>query len=247
MLNVVAERLANCVRGQDVVARQGGDEFALLLPHITRLNDVEAVAERIIREVSAPIPVGGSTVQVGISIGIALYPEHAADIDTLLSLADRAMYASKAAGRNRYTLAEKTTGHQCLPVEFLNWNENNAVGIEMIDSQHQALVSLINRLGDELKNGRSRIQLLATFQELVHYTEFHFAAEEGLMRDAGIQSLDVHHQKHQQLLEDIRQFGQDLDHRSMALTMRYLQEWLVRHIDTMDKGLGRLLRSQGLS
>lgn len=188
LLNVVAERLAGCVRGQDVVARQGGDEFVLLLPAIASADDARRVAECMISEVSAPIA-----------------------------------------------------------LEFLNWKENNAVGIAMIDSQHPTLVDLINRLGDELKNGRSRGQLLNTFQELVRYTEFHFEAEEGLMRAAEIQSLDAHHLKHQQLLADIRTFGQDLDRCSMALTMRYLQEWLVRRIDTMDKGLGRLLLAWGQS
>jgi hemerythrin-like metal-binding protein len=228
------------------VARQGGDEFALLLPDVGSDGLAQQLAERLIREVSAPIPLGDFTVKVGISIGIALYPEHGRDIDTLLNLADRAMYASKEAGRNRYTVAEKLTDAAPLIVELLAWNQTHAVGIEVIDRQHRGMMDLVNRLGNELKNGLTRELLQETVQELLTATEIHFQTEEDLMSEHGIKSLETHRGKHQQLLADVRRFGVEVDRRSMALTMRYLQEWLIRHIETMDKGLGRLLQDRGV-
>lgn len=247
LLKIVAERLAVCVRGQDVVARLGGDEFALLLPNVDSTALAGQVAERIIREVSAPIPLGAVSVTVGISIGIALYPEFGQDIDTLLNQADRAMYASKEAGRNRYTVADKQSGTTPLIVEFLTWSDAHAVGVEVIDDQHRGLVDLVNRLGAQLKSGQARERLQETLQELVEATVIHFQTEEDLMRQHDIASLAAHREKHQQLLGDVSKFGQDLDRRSMALTMRYLQEWLIRHIETMDKGLGRLLQAKGVN
>ena len=246
LLKVVAERLAGCLRRRDVVARQGGDEFALLLPDVGSNGLAQQLAERLIREVSAPIPLGDFTVKVGISIGIALYPEHGRDIDTLLNLADRAMYASKEAGRNRYTVGEKLTDAAPLIVELLAWNQTHAVGIEVIDRQHRGMMDLVNRLGNELKNGLTRELLQETVQELLTATEIHFQTEEDLMSEHGIKSLETHRGKHQQLLADVRRFGVEVDRRSMALTMRYLQEWLIRHIETMDKGLGRLLQDRGV-
>jgi diguanylate cyclase (GGDEF)-like protein/hemerythrin-like metal-binding protein len=246
LLKVVAERLAGCLRRRDVVARQGGDEFALLLPDVGSNGLAQQLAERLIREVSAPIPLGDFSVKVGISIGIALYPEHGRDIDTLLNLADRAMYASKEAGRNRYTVAEKLTDAAPLIVELLAWNQTHAVGIEVIDRQHRGLMDLVNRLGNELKNGLARERLQETVQELLTATEIHFQTEEDLMSEHDIKSLETHRGKHQQLLADVRRFGVEVDRRSMALTMRYLQEWLIRHIETMDKGLGRLLQDRGV-
>ncbi len=246
LLKIVAERLAGCVRGHDIVARQGGDEFALLLPAVGKAEIAQQIAERIILEVSAPIPLGDITVKVGISIGIALYPLHGNDIDTLLSLADRAMYASKEAGRNRQSMAEQGVNIQPVTVEFLTWSETHAVGIDIIDQQHRKLVELVNRLGSELKNGQARERLQATVQELLNFTVVHFQTEEDLMSEHTPQMLEAHRARHQQLLGDVKNFGDDLDRRSMALTMRYLQEWLVRHIDTMDKGLGRALQDQGL-
>jgi hemerythrin-like metal-binding protein len=120
------------------------------------------------------------------------------------------------------------------------------VGIEVIDRQHRGMMDLVNRLGNELKNGLARELLQETVQELLTATEIHFQTEEDLMSEHGIKSLETHRGKHQQLLADVRRFGVEVDRRSMALTMRYLQEWLIRHIETMDKGLGRLLQDRGV-
>jgi hemerythrin-like metal-binding protein len=156
------------------------------------------------------------------------------------------MYASKEAGRNRSTVAEKRPDAAPLIVELLAWNQTHAVGIEVIDHQHRGLMDLVNRLGNELKNGLARERLQETVQELLTATEIHFQTEENLMSEHGIKSLETHREKHQQLLADVRRFGVEVDRRSMALTMRYLQEWLIRHIETMDKGLGRLLQDRGV-
>jgi diguanylate cyclase (GGDEF)-like protein len=102
LLRVVAERLLASVRGSDLVARQGGDEFIVVLSEVHRPQDAALVAQKIIDSVMRPIAVGGQSVQVGCSIGIALLSESCPDFTSLMRAADTAMYAAKDAGRNTY-------------------------------------------------------------------------------------------------------------------------------------------------
>ncbi|MEW6119886.1 MAG: EAL domain-containing protein [Pseudomonadota bacterium] len=106
LLRTVAGRLRALVREDDTVARLGGDEFVILLPEIRQDDDPRHVAQKIIDELARPIPVGGQSVSVGVSIGIALYPDDALDAAGWLACADRAMYAAKDSGRNTYQFAD---------------------------------------------------------------------------------------------------------------------------------------------
>lgn len=103
VLKEIGERLARCVRHGDFAARLGGDEFAVLLalPDGHQRHYVLEVARRIIDSVSTPIMVDGLDIQIGCSIGVALWPTDAADLTLALQNADRALYAAKRAGRAR--------------------------------------------------------------------------------------------------------------------------------------------------
>lgn len=104
LLQEIAHRLKSCVRTSDTVARLGGDEFTALLPDVDGSGAIQ-VAKKILQSLPVSYVIGGKTLTVTPSIGISLYPDHAPDAATLIQLADGAMYASKQAGRNRYTLA----------------------------------------------------------------------------------------------------------------------------------------------
>jgi diguanylate cyclase (GGDEF)-like protein len=99
-LKITAGRIAEAVRGDDIVGRPGGDEFIVVLPRITGVADVDVVAQRIIRMVRRPITVGGRELLLGASIGVALYPEHGRTARVLVSHADAAMYSAKRRGGN---------------------------------------------------------------------------------------------------------------------------------------------------
>ncbi|WP_175426545.1 sensor domain-containing diguanylate cyclase [Azospirillum brasilense] len=103
VLKEIGERLARCVRHGDFAARLGGDEFTVLLalPDGHQRHYVLEVARRIIDSVSTPIMVDGLDIQIGCSIGVALWPTDAADLTLALQHADRALYAAKRAGRAR--------------------------------------------------------------------------------------------------------------------------------------------------
>ena len=96
LLSVLGQRLAEVVREpDDVVARLGGDEFVVLARGMHNEETIGVLCERLTRAVSAPVTVDGIDVSVGVSIGIALAPEHGTDYGTLLQRADIAMYDAK--------------------------------------------------------------------------------------------------------------------------------------------------------
>ncbi|MEO8299004.1 MAG: EAL domain-containing protein [Burkholderiales bacterium] len=101
LLRSVARRLLDAVRGADTVCRLGGDEFVVVLRDVVDVDEVaHVVNERLVPLVRAPHDVGGAELHVSCSVGVAVYPDDATDIDTLMSHADAAMYQAKAAGRD---------------------------------------------------------------------------------------------------------------------------------------------------
>jgi diguanylate cyclase (GGDEF)-like protein len=95
MLKELARRLSAVVRPTDTVARLGGDEFALLVPNLTQPDAGVLLAERISRALQDPFVIDGLPLEAEASVGIALYPAHGDDVETLLQRADVAMYVAK--------------------------------------------------------------------------------------------------------------------------------------------------------
>jgi diguanylate cyclase (GGDEF)-like protein len=96
LLKQVGPRLQGVLRDSDTVARLGGDEFGVLLRRVQGVADVELLAERITSALDQPFQVNDLRLEVGASIGSALYPEHGQDAETLIQRADVAMYMAKA-------------------------------------------------------------------------------------------------------------------------------------------------------
>lgn len=104
LLQEVALRLRQCVRESDTVARVGGDEFVVLLQHISLPEQAALVAEKIRSALSRPFTIEGHSLNIVPSIGIAQYPEHGDDEQQLLNHADKAMYfAKKGDDRRQYS------------------------------------------------------------------------------------------------------------------------------------------------
>lgn len=102
LLELVAARIAACVRDTDTVARLGGDEFTVILTEVTIPRHVDALAGKILAALDQPFKLRAAQVSISASIGIALYPADGATPDELVRHADAAMYIAKHAGRNRY-------------------------------------------------------------------------------------------------------------------------------------------------
>jgi diguanylate cyclase (GGDEF)-like protein len=98
-LQEVALRMKSQLRTHDLLARQGGDEFAVLVPLVRSRAEVEEIADRLERCMDGPFAIEGYTVYGSASVGIALYPDDGDSKDALLKTADAAMYKVKHAGR----------------------------------------------------------------------------------------------------------------------------------------------------
>ena len=105
LLVAVATRLREQVRASDTVARLGGDEFTVILPSLRDANDAVRVADNILTAIGKPFQIADTHASVGVSIGIALFPQHGHTVEDILNAADNAMYQAKNAGRNGYAFA----------------------------------------------------------------------------------------------------------------------------------------------
>jgi diguanylate cyclase (GGDEF)-like protein len=99
LLAAVGGRLRRCTRGTDVVARLGGDEFAVLIAPHTPAHEIATIARRLADAFAAPFAIAGHQRTVHVSSGHAVFPNDAADAESLLGAADAAMFAAKRAGR----------------------------------------------------------------------------------------------------------------------------------------------------
>jgi diguanylate cyclase (GGDEF)-like protein len=109
VLRTIAQNLRAVLPAADVIARIGGDEFVILSWDVTR-DEAIAIAERVISAITAPITLAdGASVTIGVSIGIAIAPDHGNDAETLLALADAALYEAKSSGKSCCRVASTDT------------------------------------------------------------------------------------------------------------------------------------------
>ena len=111
LLQELAGRWKALLHGADTLARLGGDEFALVLPVTSDLRTASLIAEHLQRALVRSFVLDGHSVEVGASIGIALYPEHGRDSETLLRHADAAMYVAKRSGKSNAVYAVERADH----------------------------------------------------------------------------------------------------------------------------------------
>lgn len=102
VLQEAARRLQSCVRSTDTVGRLGGDEFTVLLEDVHHVDEISALARKILDAFAEPAEVAGHDLHLSTSIGVTVYPYDHKDADTLLKNADIAMYQAKQEGRNNY-------------------------------------------------------------------------------------------------------------------------------------------------
>ena len=111
LLLEVAQRLRQCTRESDMVCRQGGDEFVVLVPQAGATSELEQLAGKLLLQLNLPFSLPERTVQISASIGIARFPDQGRSADDLLRAADEAMYRAKGAGGNRVARGADGSGN----------------------------------------------------------------------------------------------------------------------------------------
>jgi diguanylate cyclase (GGDEF)-like protein/PAS domain S-box-containing protein len=143
LLKAVAGRLSACMRDTDTVARLGGDEFAILAMATGDQREAAVgAANRLLKAVAAPYDLDGHNVDIGTSIGIALAPEHGADVDQLMKCADLALYKAKSMGRNACRLFEDAMGAEAQTRRTLEIDLRNALIQDEFELHYHPIVDI---------------------------------------------------------------------------------------------------------
>ena len=183
LLQSIAQRLLNCVRASDTVSRQGGDEFVILLPEVTHVQDATVCADKILEILRSPHRVDEHDLHVTASIGIVTYPDDGTDAETLMKHADFAMYHAKDNGRDNRQFFKRDLNMRALVRRSLENGLRYALEREELMLQYQPKINL--ETGD-IVGVEALIRWLHPDLGLVSPAEFIPIAEEcGLMVPIG--------------------------------------------------------------
>lgn len=129
------------------------------------------------------------------------------------------------------------------------WMDKYEVHIESIDKQHKKLVELLNTLATAMSSGKGNLVMESTLKELIDYTVYHFGEEEKYFIMIDYPQAEAHLLEHHELIEKVSQFKVDFEAKKVGLSielMRFLKEWLIKHISGTDKQLGLMLNKAGI-
>ncbi|MDR2113099.1 MAG: diguanylate cyclase [Candidatus Accumulibacter sp.] len=254
LLSAVAERMQKSLRESDTLARLGGDEFVAILPVIEEARDAAKVAKKIRRALCSPFDLTCDvTVSIDCSIGIAIYPDHGGDGDSLLKSADDAMYVAKSQGRTKvyfargavdtavakddrqddHLAANRRDDHH---VEPLLWRPAYECGEETIDRQHKAIFTFCNSSILAIENGDiSLAELPEIFARFISEAVSHFQYEESMLSRFGYPEpeFEAHRKQHQALHNQMKNLHRLALAREVSIdeVMLFI-EWnnVVQHI-----------------
>ena len=247
VLKTVAKRLQECIRDMDTVARLGGDEFAIILNEMGHPEDSSNVAEKVIQTLLVPMEIQGNiNCSIGVSIGIAIYPQNGSEIDRLMNAADTAMYESKSHGKNRYTFCKEQANRQDLAEPWISLDSTHLVGIREVDQQHAKIVAMLNKLNTSIKDAEQTESNSLLLDEIIAFTKFHFDVEGCLMDQYEYPDSFDHKQAHQSLLNEVTYLKKKYLEGGESVVLQTLKDWLLLHVANYDKQLAIFLIDHGV-
>ena len=247
VLQTVAARWMTCVRGNDTVARLGGDEFAIIVGNLDGPREATVIAAKIIASLQTEISLPhDQTCRIGVSVGVAMYPTNAVEMDSLLVAADKAMYTCKAGGKNSYYVSDAIADKSSGSTDWLVFNESHVVGVAEIDEEHRQLVRLVNEMNHEISLNSERKKIEAQLDGLLNLTTRHFRTEHLLMHKYRFPGAGAHDLEHGKLVHELRHIIQKMGSEGDLLVLQKVKDWLTAHIRNSDKALGQFLNEKGI-
>ncbi|MFW6370001.1 MAG: bacteriohemerythrin [Bacteroidota bacterium] len=132
---------------------------------------------------------------------------------------------------------------------IFEWTDDFSVGVTRLDNQHKKLVELINELFDAMAVGKGRDVLEEVIRELEKYIVIHFQSEERMMMINGFNGLEEHKQEHARFIGKIKEFKEKFKSGDRKLTIEvvdFLKEWIINHIQGMDKKYAAFFKEKGI-
>ncbi|MGZ9812608.1 sensor domain-containing protein [Pseudoroseicyclus sp. H15] len=182
VLKKLAERLLSCVRSGDTVCRWSGDEFTILLPKVHGRYGAKLVADRVVKLAREPIFVDETeaNIEVGISVGVSIFPNDADNATAMMSAADSALYEVKRGGRNAYAFHSAELDRAAQERLFNEARLREALNDDLLEVHYQPQISL----ADGSLNGVEALVRIRHQGELIYPGDFIGIAEEtGLIHD----------------------------------------------------------------
>jgi diguanylate cyclase (GGDEF)-like protein/PAS domain S-box-containing protein len=142
LLQSIAKRLVNCVRGADTVSRQGGDEFVVLLSEVEHSADPAITAIRLLHAVAEAHPIDQHDLHITTSIGVSVYPDDGLDAETLIKNADTAMYQAKENGRQSYQFFKAAMNVRAVKRQSIEENLRRALERREFSLHYQPKINL---------------------------------------------------------------------------------------------------------
>lgn len=131
----------------------------------------------------------------------------------------------------------------------ITWKESYSVGIKAMDDDHKKLIILLNKFQTAYDYSTDEAFEQKALEELVAYTQFHFAREEEMMAEAGYEDLENHKQQHQKMIAQVNVFVEKYrqdGHDSLNEVSQFLSQWLINHINGTDKLYSESMKRKGL-
>lgn len=132
---------------------------------------------------------------------------------------------------------------------LIEWSSSLSVGVRLLDQQHQELVGIVNRVHQAIKDGQGSLVLSDVADQLVAYTEFHFAAEEELMELHGYPELMQHKKEHALLVQQVVSIAEQIKSGKVYQplnVMQFLVNWLTTHLKGEDKQYSSFFKAKGV-
>jgi diguanylate cyclase (GGDEF)-like protein/hemerythrin-like metal-binding protein/PAS domain S-box-containing protein len=247
VLRTVAQRWLACVRDTDTIARLGGDEFAIIVGNLDLPEEAGAIASKLVDALAEDMVLpNAQACRVGVSIGIAIYPRNAVEMDSLLQTADKAMYACKVDGKNSFGFSQDLASDKLAGSDWIAFTESHLIGVAEIDEQHRQLVRMVNEINCEISVSAVDAPINTRFDALIAFTLQHFQTEHDLMLQYQYPDLRAHDTEHGQLTSELRQIVQKRGREGDLLVLQKIKDWLMQHIQVADKALGRFLNDRGV-